>query len=97
MKCKDVNKYNSLTNFTFYVLFVIYEREEVKIRHEPSWYNKEKLPSLTYIQLVFFDKFHIHQLSGPPVTSKLGEQNMWFTRYEEGNIHVKNGKYDTDN
>ena len=35
-------------------MFVIYKREEVEIRHEPSWYDKEQLPSLTSNQLVFF-------------------------------------------
>ena len=37
----EVNKDNSLSHFTFSVLFVYYKREEVEIRHEPSWYNKE--------------------------------------------------------
>ena len=40
IKWKYVNKDNSLTNFTFSILFVIYKREEVEIRHEPSWYEK---------------------------------------------------------
>ena len=34
-KRKD-NKYNSLTHFTFSVLFVYYKREEAEIRHEQS-------------------------------------------------------------
>ena len=33
----EVNKDNSLSHFTFPVLFVYYKREELEIRHEPSW------------------------------------------------------------
>ena len=88
IKCKDVNKDNSLTHFTFSLLFVLYKREEVEIRHEPSWYDKEQLPSLTSSQLVFFDGVHIRQVSGPPVTSKVNEHNIWFPRDEEGNIAI---------
>ena len=69
----------------------------MEISHEPSWYDKEQLPSLTSTQLIFFDEFHIQQFSGPPTTSKLNDHNIRFTRYEEGNIDVKSGKYDTDN
>ena len=39
-KRNEVNKDNSLTHFTFSVLFVYYKRKEVEIRHEPSWYDK---------------------------------------------------------
>ena len=42
-KKNEVNEDNSLTHFTFSVLFVYYKREEVEIRHEPSWYDKEEL------------------------------------------------------
>ena len=97
IKWKEVNKDKSLTRFTFSVLFVIYKKEEVKIRHKPSWYNKEQIPYLTSTQLVFFDEVHIQQVSGPPVTSKVNKHNIWFPRYEEGNIDVKNGEYDTKN
>ena len=31
------------------------------------------------------------------MTSKLNEHTIRFTRYEEGNIYVKSGKYDTNN
>ena len=55
IKWKEVNKDNSLTHFTFSILFVIYKREEVEIRHEPYWYDKEQLPYLTSTQLVLFD------------------------------------------
>ena len=71
--------------------------EEVEIRHEPSWYDKEQLPSLTSTQLVFFDEFHIQQVSAPPVTSKLNEHKIRLPRYEERNIDVKTGEYDTNN
>ena len=64
--------------------------------HEQSWYEKEQLTSLTSTQLVFFDGVHIQQGSGPPVTSKLNEDNIHFPRYEEGNIDIKNCKYDTN-
>ena len=69
----------------------------MEIRHEPSWYDKEKLPYLTSTKLVFFDKFHIQQVSGPPMTSKLNKHNIRFPIDGEGNIDVKTGKYDTNN
>ena len=69
----------------------------MEIRHEPSWYNKEQLPYLTSTQLVFFNEVHIQQVNGPPVTSKVNKHNSWFPIYEEGNIDVKTGKYDTNN
>ena len=86
-----------MTHFTFSVLFVYYKREEVKIRHEPSWYDKEQLTSLTSTQLVLFNEVHIKQVNGPPVTSKVNKHNIWFPIDEEENIDVKNGKYDTNN
>ena len=52
---------------------------------------------MTYTQVVFFDEVRIQQVSGTPWTSKLNERNIQFPRYEEGNIGVKNGKYDTKN
>ena len=81
-KRNKVNKDNSLTNFTFSVLFFYYKREEVELRHEPSWYDKEELPSLTSTQLVFFDEIHIQKYFGPPVTSSVNEHNIWFPRDE---------------
>ena len=69
----------------------------MEIRHEPSWYEKKQLPSLTSTQIVFFNEVHIQQVSEPPVTSKVNEHNIRFPRDEEGNIDVKNGKYDTNN
>ena len=71
--------------------------KEVEIRHEPSWYDKEQLSSMASTQLVFFNEFHVQQVSGPPVTSKVNKHNIWFPRDEEGNIDVKNGEYDTNN
>ena len=67
------------------------------IGHEPSWYDKGKLPSMTSTQLVFLDDVHIQQVSGPPVTSKVNEHNILFPRDEEGGIAVKTSKYDTIN
>ena len=78
-------------------MFVIKKREEAEIRHEPYWYDKEQLPSLTSNQIVLFDEVHIQQVSRTPVTSKSNRQNVQFPRYEEGNIDVKTGKYDTNN
>ena len=78
-------------------MFVFYKREEVEIRHEPSWYDKEQLLSLISTQLVFYDKVHVQQVSGPPVTSKVNEHNIRFPKDEEGNIYVKNGEYYTNN
>ena len=69
---------------------------EVEIRYEPSWYDKEQIPSLTSTQLFFFGEFHVQQVSAPPVTSKVIEHNILFPRDEEGNIDVKNGEYDTN-
>ena len=48
-------------------------------------------------KLVFFNEVHIQQVNGPPVTSKVNEDNIWFPRDEEDNIDVKNGEYDTNN
>ena len=86
-----------MTNFTFSILFVIYKREEVEIRHESSWYDKEQLPSMTSTQLVFFNEVHVQQVSGPHVTRKVKEHKIRFPKDEEGNIDVKNGEYDTNN
>ena len=87
-KRKEVNKDNSLTNFTFSILFIIYKREEVEIRHEPSCYDKEELPSMASTQLAFFNEVHVQQVSGPPVTRNVKEQKIRFPRDEEGNIDV---------
>ena len=69
----------------------------MEIRHEPSWYNKEQLPSLTSTQLVFFDDTHVQQVCGPPVTSLVNEHNNRFPRDEEGNFDVKNCQYGINN
>ena len=97
IKRKAVNKDNNSTHFTFFILFVIYKREEVKIRHEPYWYDKEQLPYMKSTQIVFFNEVHIQQVSGWPVTSKVNKNNIWFPRNEEGKIDVKTCKYDTNN
>ena len=63
------NKVRIVTYFTFSILFAEYKREEVEIRHVPSFYDKTQLPSLTSTQLVFFDEVHVKQVCGPPSTS----------------------------
>ena len=86
-----------MTHLTFSVSFVYYKREEAEIRHEPSWYNKEQLTSLTSTQIVFFDEIHVQQVFGPPVTSKVNEHNIRLPRDEKGNVDVKNGQYGKNN
>ena len=76
IKYKDVNIDNNSNHFTFSILFVIYKREEVEIMHEPSWYNKEQLPSLTSTHLILFDEVHIQQVSGPHTTSKFNKHKV---------------------
>ena len=49
----------------------------MEIRHVPSYYDKKQIPSLTYIQLVLFDKVYTKQVSGPPTTSWLNEYNIF--------------------
>ena len=95
-KMRWIKRIQQLDSFTFSVLFAFYKREEVKIRHEPSWYDKEQLPSLTSTQIFFFDEIHVQQVCGPPVTSKVNEHNIRFPRDEEGNVYVKNGQYGTN-
>ena len=96
-KLNEVNEDNSLTHFKLSVLFAYYKRDEVEIRHEPSWYDKEQLPSLTSTQLVFFDEIHTQKVCGPPVTIKVNKHNIPFPRDEEGNVDVKNSLYGTNN
>ena len=69
----------------------------MEISYEPSWYDREQLLSMTSTQIVFFVEVHIQQVRGPLVTNKVNEINICFTRGEEGNIDVKNDKYDTNN
>ena len=76
IKCKDVNIDNNSTHLTFSILFIIYKRDELEISHEPSWYDKEQLPSLTSTQLIFFYEVHIQQVSEPPMTSKFNEHKI---------------------
>ena len=97
IKWKYLNKDNNSNHFTISVFFVNYKRGEVEIRHVPSWYDKEQLPSLTYTQLSFFDEVHIQQVSVPPTKSKLNKHNIQFTSDEEGNIDIKSGKFGTNN
>ena len=69
----------------------------MELRNEQSWYDKEQLPSMTSTQLVFLYEAHIQQVNGPPVTSEVNEHNIRIPRDKEGNIDVKNGKYETNN
>ena len=71
--------------------------EEVEIRHVPSCYYKNQLPSLTSNQLVFFYKVHVKQVRVPPTTSRLNEYNAVFPINEEGRVDVKRGVYETNN
>ena len=64
--------------------------------HEPSWYDKEQLPSLKSTKLIFFDEVYIQQVSGPPMTIKVNEHNIRFTRDKEGKIDVKTVEYYTN-
>ena len=91
-----INKDNNSTYFAFSVLFAKYKREEVEIRHVPSCYNKPQLTSLKSTQLVFFDKFHVKQVCGPPSTSRSNEYNILLPRNEEGEVDVDRGVYDTN-
>ena len=69
----------------------------MEIRHVPSYYEKPQLPSLTSTKLVFFDKFNVKQVSGPPTTSRLNKYNVVFPRNEEGRVGVKRDVYETKN
>ena len=59
--------------------------------------TKNKLPSLTSTQLVFFDKVHVKQVCGPPTTSRGNECNVLSPINEEGKVDVKKGVYETNN
>ena len=78
-------------------MFAKYKREEVEIRHVPSCYDKNHIPSLTSTQLVFFDEVHVKQVCGPPTTSRVNGYNVLFPRNEEGKVDVKRGVYETKN
>ena len=70
------------------------KREEVEIRHVPSYYDKHKIPSLASTQLVFFDDIHIKKISGPLTTSRLNEYNFLFPIDKYGKVDVENDIYD---
>ena len=70
---------------------------ELEIRPVPSYYDKNHLPSLTSTQLVFFDKVHIKQVSGPPTNSQNNSYNFLFPRYEEWKVDVEIVFNDTNN
>ena len=88
---------NNSTHLTFSILFAKYKREEMEIRHIPSWYNKNQIPSLTSTQLVQFNEVHVKQVSGPPTTSRVDDYNVLFPRDEEGKVDMERGVYDTNN
>ena len=69
----------------------------MEIRHVPSCYDKNQLPSLTSALLVLFDEVHVKQVSRPPTTSWANEYNVLFPRNEEGKVDVKRGVYETNN
>ena len=71
--------------------------EQVEIRHVPSCYDKNQLFSLTSTQLVFFDKVHIKQVSGPPTITWLDKYNVLFPIDEEWKVDVERGVYYTNN
>ena len=51
---------------------------------------------MTSTQLVFFDKVHIKQVSGPPTTSQKNEYKVYFSRIEEGKVDVERVFYETN-
>ena len=68
----------------------------MEIRHVPSCYNKNQLPSLTSTQLVFFDEVHVKSLW--TTYNKSGDEcNVLFPRNEEGEVDVKIGFYEMKN
>ena len=69
----------------------------MEIRHVPSYYGGNQLPSLTPNQLVLFDEVHVKQVSGPPTTSWVNDCNVFFPKNEEGKVDLKRGVYETDN
>ena len=75
---------------SFHLLHIVHylHKGGVEIIHEPSWYDKEQLPSMKSTQLVLFDEVHIQQISGPPVTRKVNKHNIQFPGDEEGNVDV---------
>ena len=70
------------------------KKEEVEIRHVPSYYDKNQLYSLESTQLVFFDQIYIQQINGPPTTSWLNEYKVSFPRDKDGKVDVENSIYD---
>ena len=86
-----------MTHFTFSILFAKYQREEMEIRHVPSCYDKNQLPSLTSTQLVFVDEVHDKQFSRTPTTSRVNDYYVLFPRNEEGKMDVGRGVYEMNN
>ena len=65
---------------TFFMLLNNYPREEVETRHVPPCYDKKHISSLTSTQLVFFDKVHVKQVSGPPTKIQVNDYKVLFPR-----------------
>ena len=70
---------------SFHILHIVcyLQKEGVEISHEPSWYEKENIPSLTSTQLVFFDEAYIQQFHRPlrqaSLTNKKYYKEFWST------------------
>ena len=77
-------------------MFAKHKRGEVEIRHEPSCYDKNQLPSLTSTHLVLFDEVNVKQVYRTPTTTQVNECNF-FPRNEEGKVDVKIGVYEANN
>ena len=69
----------------------------MEIRHVPSCYDKNQLPSLTSTQILFFDEVHVKQVCGPPTTSWVNDYNVFSPRNVEGKVDVKICVYETNN
>ena len=86
-----------MTHFTFSILFAEYKREDMEIRHVPSCYDKNQIPSLTSTQLVLFEEAHVKQVIGSPTTIWVNNYNVLFPRNEEGKVDAGRGVYETNN
>ena len=69
----------------------------MEIKHVPSCYDKNQLPSLTSTQLVLFDEIHVKKVSRLPTTSRVNGYNDLFPINEEEKVDVGRGVYETNN
>ena len=88
------NKDNNSTYFTFSILFAKYKKEEVEIRHVPSYYDKTQISSLESTQLVLFDNVCVNKVFGPHSTSRSNECIIFIPRNKEGKMDVEKGVYE---